>query len=241
MSLVGGVDCGTERTVSTIAWLDTETKAFQLDAYIPSVVTPLPTYPSKDVSCVGFDCPQGLPIIGQKTRLADRQANTPTRSLPQTRHDLLNNHVLYRGLIQLGVSVFWNVFENEQAVIYGLNAIDAPPSYNKPLIFETYPRFALDTLFGLKSSIKYIPSKRKTPIEYIDLVWHRIQRLGYTCSSIIRPTVDQVDSMLCAIAAEDVVRGSCVKVGREPFIDTEDRIIREGFIAVPGRRQERWI
>lgn len=164
----------------------------------------------------------------------DREANTPTRSMPQTRNALVNGNGLYRGLIQLGTSVFWTAHETEQAVVYGLNDKTFPT--DKPLIFETYPRYALKTLFGLKPSIKHIPSKRRSPLAYIDLVWTKIQELGYSCSSIRRPTVDQVDSMLCAIAADDLLEGVSECVGCTPVIDDTDQLIREGFIVVPGTK-----
>ena len=52
----------------------------------------------------------------------------------------------------------------------------------------------------------------------------------------MRPTVDQVDAMLCAIAAEACVAANGLppgSVGQPPFVDEPAQVIREGYIVSP--------
>lgn len=55
---------------------------------------------------------------------------------------------------------------------------------------------------------------------------------------MIRPTVDQVDAMLCAVAGQAAVEGSgfMETFGREPVVDEEEGFLREGFIVCPAKQ-----
>ena len=61
---------------------------------------------------------------------------------------------------------------------------------------------------------------------------------SYRCDSVIRPTVDQVDAMLCAVAGQAAVEGSgfMETFGREPVVDEEEGFLREGFIVCPAKQ-----
>lgn len=226
---VGGVDSGTSKTLSTVAWLDVGRKDFMLDVYIPSTSAPLPAFPQgAKVEYIGFDCPQGLPTKGNLRRECDVLANTPTRHIAQTR-DSISAMGSYSQLVELGVDLFWNAFSLNAAAIYGLNQ-----PQDQTVIFEGYPRFSVINLFQITSPLKTIPSKSKNPLAYIDFVWTGIQQLGYRCHSVIRPTVDQADAMICVITAEHAFKGTARHiVGSMPIVDSDDRVIREGFIISP--------
>ena len=73
--------------------------------------------------------------------------------------------------------------------------------------------------------------------------------LDLCCPTVTRPlpkppsgvqgaqTIDHVDAMLCAIAAQSTVAGSNASepLGDEPYVDKEASVLREGFIVVPSR------
>lgn len=223
-SLVCGIDVGSLRTLSYIAWLDRQ--RFVLDLYIPSIAQPLPLPPPgyDRPLYIGFDVPQGLPASGNRRRVADVEANTPTRVLPADREQMRTS-LLYKGLIEAGVEIFWTAYEQRLATIAGLPAATPPTT----TIFETYPRFLIKTLWpGMP-----IPSKTRAPLDYVNLIWDQIQAAGYSCASVLRPAVDHVDAMLCALAAEaHIMRGGDLSgaVGIPPTIDHEARVIREGYI-----------
>ncbi|MGO4275392.1 DUF429 domain-containing protein, partial [Paenibacillus sp. TAF58] len=216
-------------TLSTIAWLDVNNKEFILDCYIPSSSTPLPVFPAGGVvKFIGFDCPQGLPTLGNLRRDCDARANTPSRNIAQTRATISAMRS-YSQLVQLGVDLFWNAYSSSSASVYGLNSIQG-----KTEIFEVYPRFSIINLLKITNPLKTIPSKIKNPLEYIDFVWMKINNIGYSCSSVIRPTVDQVDAMLCAITADHLLKGTANNiVGNMPILDNSDMVIREGLIISP--------
>ena len=101
------------------------------------------------------------------------------------------------------------------------------------VIIETYPRKTADML-GLAP----LPSKRKEPLIYIHHVWGFLKSIGFRYSAVVTPSVDQVDAMPCAIAAQAyTVGGTCWKaMGSAPFIDLGNEVIREGFIICPTKK-----
>ncbi|MDQ0189253.1 hypothetical protein JI721_11970 [Alicyclobacillus cycloheptanicus] len=144
MALVCGVDCGSKKTLSYIAWLDTETREFVLDAYVPNPDSASLPHPPVDVpvSHIGFDCPQGLPLLDKPCRSTDLEAKTPTKRMAHDRAELLLGNLMCSPLVQLGVALFWSVLKRDEGTVYGFS----PTSKGKgeqPVIFETYPRFAL--------------------------------------------------------------------------------------------------
>jgi predicted nuclease with RNAse H fold len=223
---VCGIDAGSFNTVNHVAWL--QGKDFYLDLYKPSETAPLPVPPSivkTPVNVYAVDAPQGLPNTGRRRRLCDQEANTPTRVLPNNRAEL-ENWILYRGLIELGVKTFWWAYQSGEYGIFGLSE-----KLTMPIVAETYPR---KTIEALEIKLRDIPSKRKAPFAYVKVVWDRLKEAGYRCNSVIHPTVDQVDAMLCAIAGQFLLSGSFIKLGKKPMVDEIDHVIREGFIIIPS-------
>lgn len=230
MSLVCGIDAGSLKTPSYVAWL--RDQEFLLDIYIPSSDKPLPESPESwsQPLYVAIDAPQGLPAPGKSNREADREASTPTKRLPADRVKLAQSK-LYKGLIEAGIEIFWSVHEGEWGRIPGL---DERPEW--PVVFETYPRYVIRQLWPRLD----IPSKRRAPLMYVNDVWGKLQGEGYHCSGVTRPTVDQVDAMVCALAAEACLetggwRG--MTVGGPPVVDEDARVLREGYIVSPKRRE----
>jgi hypothetical protein len=224
MALVCGIDLGSFQTPSYVAWM--EDGEIVLDSYLASPEQPLPPAPGGwPAVFTAIDGPQGLPVPGQRTRRCDREARVPTKSLPTTRAELAS-WPLYRPFLVAGVELFWSVQEQETASVLGLVLVP-----EAGVVCETYPRYVASRLWpGLK-----LPSKRRAPATYIDVVWSRLQEAGYSCSSeISRP--DDVDAMLCAIAAEACLVADGLPegtVGEAPVVDVGERVIREGFIVAP--------
>lgn len=227
MDVICGIDVGSLRTPSYVAWLwDGQ---FLLDMYIPSTLEPLPPLPSgwPQPQYIAIDAPQGLAKVGQKRRVADVEAKTPTSVLPQNREELATWRI-YQGLIAAGIEICWSVTEMHLASVFGLFEV----SPDTPMIMETYPRYIIKRLWPELT----IPSKRKAALGYVNAIWPRIQEMGYQCPSVLRPNVDQVDAMLCAIAASAFSSSTgkpAGTVGAQPYIDEESRILREGYIVSP--------
>jgi predicted nuclease with RNAse H fold len=205
---VCGVDVGSLRTPAAVAWLDRG--RFVLDSYVPSTARPLPELPAgmPAAECFALDAPQSLPELGSTRRAADRDANTPTSVLPDRLADVGAMRA-YGPFVEAGLAIFWNARE-----------FDVP-------VVETYPRFVIRTLWpDLK-----IPSKRKEPKRYVAELWSLIRALGYAS----RPpgTHDEVDAMLCAVAAEAFVTGTHRQVGAPLEVDEAEGVLREGYIVVP--------
>lgn len=224
MALVCGVDVGSLKTLSYVAWLrDGE---FFLDMYLPSLLALLPSPPPSwdQPAFIAFDAPQGLPFAGHPVREADRLAGTPTKKLPAGRAELGRSR-LYRGLVEAGVEIFWQAQSRGQACVFGLGRQSAP------VLMETYPRYVARRRWPRLA----VPSKRHAPLDYVDAVWGRLQKEGYCCPGVLRPAVDQVDAMLCALAAESCLASALPPgiVGQPPFVDEEERVIREGYIVSP--------
>ena len=224
---VCGVDLGSFKTPSYVAWL--EGNEFYFDLYLASKEKPLPSLPfgiSKPTH-IAFDGPQSLPSIGNKRRECDKGAKTPTSVFPLTRKEL-SDWKMYKQLIECGVEVFWNAYEKNLAAIAGLNNDEN----SELIILETYPRFIIRRVWPRES----IPSKSKAPVEYVRKFTVIIKQKGYQFDEkkVISP--DYVDAMLCTIAAEDFMKvsgNSAGKVGSPPFVDEEEKILREGYIYSP--------
>jgi hypothetical protein len=230
MALLCGIDLGSFRSPSYVAWLEDE--QFVLDEYLASREQPLPPAPGGwPPAFTGIDGPQGLPRAGERSRQADLLAKVPTKVLPRTRAELAGWR-LYRPFVEAGVELFWSIHEQELASILGL----VPVPGGEGIVFETYPRYVLLQLWGERP-----PSKRKDPAAYVDFVWARLREAGYLCDGpVTRP--DHVDAMLCALAAEACLRDDELPggtVGLPPVVDRGERVLREGFIVAPGGPQKR--
>lgn len=228
LTLACGIDLGSLRTPAYVAWL-AEDLSFKLDAYVPSPEQPLPAPPPEagGAGCYAIDGPQGLPRRGSAARQADLMAQTPVRRLPAGRRELAS-WPLYRGLIEAGIELFWAVYEKRLGGIPGLAG-----GLPRPLVCETYPRFILRRLW----SSAEVPPKRRQPVQYADFVWGRLRALGYRCDGVIRPTPDQADAMLCALAAWACAQGgreAYITLGEPPTADAGERVLREGYIVVPA-------
>ena len=171
---------------------------------------------------IALDAPQGLPGVGRTRRAADAQARTPTSALPADR-TALATWKAYRAFIEAGIEIFWAVHKSG-------GSVDGLGAGTGPLFCETYPRYVLRRLWPELE----IPSKRKAPLAYVDAVWSRLKAAGFSCDSTLRPCLDHVDAMLCALAAErsvdDLPPGT---VGDPPVVDADERVIREGYIVAP--------
>jgi predicted nuclease with RNAse H fold len=227
MALVCGIDLGSFRTPSYVAWL--EDGEIVLDSYVVSAEQPLPPAPGGWAPAfTAIDGPQGLPVPGQRTRRCDREARVPTKSLPTSREELAT-WPLYRPFLIAGIELFWSVHEREIASVLGLVLLSDLPEAG--IVCETWPRYVASRLWpGWK-----LPSKRRAPAVYVEAVWSRLQAAGYTSASeISRP--DHVDAMLCAVAAEACLREDGIPagtVGEAPLVDPVERVLREGYIIAP--------
>jgi dCTP diphosphatase len=225
-AVVCGIDSGTFKSSSYVAWL--RGSKFLLTTYKPSIDAPLPSTPHGwDPPVVyALDLPQGLARPGSKRREADAAASTPTRVLPADRAELAT-WKLYKGFVTAGVETFWSIHTNGAGAIEGLGEARD----DMPVVVETYPRYVLKRLWpDLK-----IPSKRQAPEAYTRTVWSRLKARGFRSNSQpMRP--DDVDAMLCALAARASVETGGLPagtVGVPPYIDQEERVIREGYIVAP--------
>ncbi len=223
---VCGIDLSSLGKMSCIAWL--RDRQFLLDAYAPSLERPLPVTPVGwgPPMCTAIDGPQGLPGAGTR-READAEADTPTRRLPLTREGLARFQP-YGALVRAGVEIFWKIHESRVAAILGLES----EGIDRPTVAETYPRYVAKRLWRDMKP----PSKSQHPAEYAFAVWERLREAGYSCPSVVLPTVDQADAMLCGVAAQscyDAHGRPAGRVGKPPMIDPEEAVLREGHIAAP--------
>jgi dCTP diphosphatase len=226
VGVVCGIDAGTFTSNSCVAWL--RGREFRLGRYRPSRTDPLPLTPPgwPAPRVIALDLPQSLPRAGTKRRVADAAAATPTNALPGTRAEL-QDWRLYRGLIEAGVDTYWTIHTTSAGAVAGL----APAEAGAPVVVETYPRYVLRLLWPDFP----IPSKRKYPDEYTEQVWALLEAAGY-CAAIAPGRPDHVDAMLCAVAAQAYLECGGFPpgtVGAEPYIDEDERVIREGYIVAP--------
>jgi predicted nuclease with RNAse H fold/nitroimidazol reductase NimA-like FMN-containing flavoprotein (pyridoxamine 5'-phosphate oxidase superfamily) len=211
VTAVCGIDVGSLRTPADVAWLDEG--RFVLGRYTPSAAVPLPETPAglPEPRCYALDAPQSLPAPGSTRRAADRAARTPTNVLPVRRADVAAMRA-YGPFVEAGLTLFWEAHGRSLPVI------------------ETYPRFVIKTLWPEQS----IPSKRKEPKRYVAELWPRIRALGYESRRPV--THDEIDAMLCALAAEAFVEEAHVQVGAPLVVDEADGVLREGYIVAPHPR-----
>jgi predicted nuclease with RNAse H fold len=214
VTVVCGVDVGSFRTPAYVAWLEGD--AFELESYVPSTGRPLPG----DAAAYALDAPQGLPRPGRTRRAADAAAKTPTSVLPTDR-SAISAMAAYGSFVEAGIAIFWESHTRGLARIPGLDGSGAP-------LLEAYPRFAIRRLWPDLA----IPSKRKEPRRYVAELWPRQRELGLTGPAPSRH--DEVDALLCALAARAWLHGRAIEVGEPPELDAAGSVIREGFIVAPG-------
>ena len=221
---VCGIDVGSLRTPSAVAWLDGSELEFA--SYVPSAARPLPKAPAgiSPSICFALDAPQGLPSGDEPRRAADRAANTPTRVLPQRRDDVASMPA-YAAFVEAGLTIFWEASQR------GLAKLDGAAVNGVPTIVETYPRFVIRTLWPDLA----IPSKRREPRRYVAELWPRIRELELTAAAL-PATHDDVDAALCALAARAWAEGAVVRAGAPFVVDAAEGVLREGFIVVPAPR-----
>lgn len=225
LTVYAGIDVGSLSTPSYVAWCEDDILTF--DLYIPTRERPLPRKPGVVLEAVGLDAPQGLPQPFRRRRVADQEAKTPTSVMPATRAEL-NEWKLYGALVRAGVEIFWWAYQAHHLHVLGLPKAEGTTT----VVCETYPRYVLQRLAPKEPT----PSKRKQPLQYIDLVWPLIQAQGYRSPSIVRPTVDQVDAALCAVAARECLHTNATPagmVGAPPVVDEGEQVLREGYIVAP--------
>ena len=221
MPHVLGIDAGGLGRPSWLAFL--EGSRITLDQHVVHEhVHLLPWLQDEGISCIAVDAPQGLARDGGKVRRADILANTPVRRLPADRAEMAaaeaadSTPLVYIGLIRTGVEVFW---ANRDEVLGIASA---------PRLVETYPRAIFRTLTS-----EYPPSKTKEPFRFSAAVCGIMRRLGLKCPGVWRPSVDQCDAILCAIAARAFVEERAKRRGDPPIVDEDDRLLREGYIVLP--------
>jgi hypothetical protein len=223
-----GIDTGSYHTPSYVVWLQGD--QIWYDQYRPGPGSWLPLPPSgvSTPVCIAIDAPQGLPLLtaDPPIRPCDRDAATPTKRLPRTR-DQLSSWRLYRPLIEVGIDLFWWCHTSPQHTVFGCGP------RTSTVVCESYPRYILKRL----SANSRIPSKRREPISYSEFVIDTIRARGLESGPVVRPTVDQCDALLCAVAARalcesgnDLPAGT---VGTPPVVDEEARVLRDGFIVSP--------
>jgi predicted nuclease with RNAse H fold len=213
VTAVCGVDVGSFRTPAYVAWLDGD--SFELDSYVPSPERPLPP----GAAAYALDAPQGLPRSGRTRRAADAAARTPTSVLPSERA-AVPAMAAYASFVDAGIAIFWESHARGLASIPGL-AGSGPP------LLETYPRLAIRTLWPDLA----IPSKRKEPRRYVAELWPRLRALGLKGGPPSRH--DEVDALLCALAARAWLAGDAIEAGEPPELDAAGEVVREGFIVAP--------
>ena len=217
MTLVCGVDVGSLRTPAHLAWLEGD--AFELGSYQPTLEHPLPG--GREPAAFALDAPQGLPVEGRSRRAADREAKTPTSVLPTSRDGVALMRA-YGPFVEAGLSLFWEARRRGLAVVPGLGG-------SGPILLESYPRFVIRQLWP---ELRPIPSKRKAAVDYVAELWARLRALGLAGRRPRRH--DEIDALLCALAARSWLRSEAVEVGEPPQVDDAEGILREGFIVAPG-------
>lgn len=233
--LVAGVDFGSRRTPSHVAWLAGD--EVWLGAYLATGGTPLPPLPDHlrargTVRVYAFDAPQGLPAAarGPGRRACDRAVNAPTRNLPEGRAGLAAMRA-YGAFVEGGVDLFWQLHDEGLAHIDGL--ADDPGEASRPIACETYPRRILADLLGVAPA--RLPSKRADTRHYVGTVVAALAGRGVRFVDPGLPHLhDHADAALCALAARAVATGAAHRVGEPPRVDRPGRVLREGYVVLPG-------
>ena len=110
----------------------------------------------------------------------------------------------YGPFVEAGVSVFWEARRRGLAVVAGLGG-------SGPVLLESYPRFVIRQLWP---ELRPIPSKRKAAADYVAELWARLCALGLAGRRPRRH--DEIDALLCALAARSWLRSEAVEVGEPP-------------------------
>lgn len=108
----------------------------------------------------------------------------------------------------------------------------SPRSGTRPLVAETYPRYVIRTLWPDLE----IPSKRKEPERYMEVLSRLIQEKGYAWDQSFALRVDIVDAMVCALVAEACLGSDRLPegtVGLGPEVHEPERVLREGGVVSP--------
>jgi hypothetical protein len=125
------------------------------------------------------------------------------------------------------VDTYWAIHTTDGGAITGL----ASRKEGTPLVVETYPCYVLKRFWPQFR----IPSKRKIQTSTQSRSGHCSRRRGYGAATAPgRP--DHVDAMLWALAAQACLQSDGLPagtVGAEPYIDEDERVIREGYSVAP--------
>ncbi len=220
-----GIDAGSFGTPSWLAVLEGDIAVLDAVQFGFKEPSPLGAFLSDpEVMAIAIDAPQGLPEGLKPRRTCDEAADTPTRRLPATRAELMagcctdGTKIPYRAVLCLGVELFLA----HRGQVLGI------PDCPTPRVVETYPRAIYRSLTG-----KAVPSRRRTPLQYMTAVYGVLEELGIRCPGVRTPSSDQADALLCALVARLFAEDKAACVGQAPWVDHRENVLREGFIVLP--------
>jgi len=220
-----GIDAGSFGTPSWIAVLEGDSAVLDAVQFSFQERSPLgPFLNDPEVMAVAIDAPQGLPEGLKPRRLCDQQADTPTRRLPATRAEMVagcctdGTKLPYQAVLCLGVELFLGHCDE----VLGI------PECASPRLLETYPRAVYRCLAASAP-----PSKRRTPLRYMTAVYGVLGEFAVRCPGVRTPSADQADALLCALLARLFAEDKTVCVGKAPWVDHRENVLREGFIVLP--------
>jgi predicted nuclease with RNAse H fold len=222
-----GIDAGSFSTPSWAAVLDGDSAVLDAIQFSFQDRSPLGTFlDDPNVLAVAIDAPQGLPEGLKPRRICDKAADTPTRRLPATRAEMVagcctdGTKLPYQTVLCLGVELFLGHCDQ----VLGI------PDCDTPRLVETYPRAIYRCLTGNAP-----PSKRQTPLQYMTAVYSILGEQGIRCPGVQTPSTDQADALLCALVARMFAEDKALCVGKAPWVDHRENVLREGFIVLPDQ------
>jgi predicted nuclease with RNAse H fold len=222
-----GIDAGSFGTPSWLAVLEGDCAVLDAVQFSFQERLPLGAFLNdQEVMAIAVDAPQGLPEGLKPRRVCDQAADTPTRRLPATRAEMAagccadGTKIPYHAVVYLGVELFLG---------HADETLGAPDCLT-PRLVETYPRAIYRCLTG-----ETPPSKRHTPLRYMTAVYDVVRTLGIRCPGVRTPSTDQADALLCALVARLFAEDKAVCVGKAPWMDHRENVLREGFIVLPDR------